>query len=236
METVNIDPLAGLPPELPENVARDHAAALVKGGGVTLEAANTALATRNAALLAANSRDLAEANRAGLLNDDNFRAKYLAGDPDAVSRLLQADLRVAQANGKLTDRNAAPADYSLNVASHMPDAKPEAAQQYSEDFAKLAAGLNLPQANAQHLVDQHFAATRETATMDKAEASLWGQRQTSMLHGVIGADAEAKLRQASDTLSKTSGRKLDLAAIVTSNGADVALTLYHQAQALAARK
>lgn len=72
--------------------------------------------------------------------------------------------------------------------------------------------------------------------MDKDEASMWSQRQTALLHSVIGADAEAKLKAASDTLSRASGRKLDLAAIVASNGADVALTLYHQAQALAARK
>lgn len=123
--------------------------------------------------------------------------------------------------------------YSLNVAQHLPDTQPQDVQHYSGELTTLAASLNLP-ANAQAVANAHFAAVKETAMMDKGEIALWSQRQTTMLHSIIGADA--KLKAASDTLSKASGRKLDLPTIVASNGADVALTLYHQAQALAARK
>ena len=88
-------------------------------GAVTVEAANAALAARGAAPLTANSREMAEATREGLINDDDFAARYLRGDPEAVSQLYQADLRVKGSAGKLTDRPAAPGDFNINVASHL---------------------------------------------------------------------------------------------------------------------
>jgi len=235
METV-IDPLAGLPAELPENVARDHAAALVKGGGVTLEAANASLAARNAAPLAANSRDVAEASRAALLNDSAFVARYSEGDPEAIAKLFQADIRVAQANGKLTDRPIAPGDYTLRVARHLSDAPAETVQQYAGELASLAAAVQLPKESARALVDDHFAAVKATAGMSAEEQGHYAQRETAMLHAALGPNAEQQINVASDTLSKASGRTLDLAKIVCSNGASVALTLLQQAEVLAKQK
>jgi len=236
MEDMTIDPLAGLSPELPESTARDHAAALVKGGGVSLEAANAALTVRGAAPLAANTREVAEAARTALLNDSAFVARYSAGDPEAIAKLFQADLRVQQSSGKLTDRPAAPADYSFNVAAHMPDAPAENVQNYAGELAKLAAAVQLPKESAQALVDDHFSAVKATAGMSGEEKAQFGQREMAALHNVLGADAEARIKAASETLARTSGRKLDIAAIVQSNGASVALTLIHQADVLARRK
>src|ERR1700723_1999002 len=93
-----IDPLAGLATDLPEAVTRDHVAALVLGNGITLEAANAALAARGAAPLQSNSKEASKLAKSALMNDDAFRAAYIAGDPDAVAALFQADLRVSQSS------------------------------------------------------------------------------------------------------------------------------------------
>lgn len=236
MENVAIDPLAGLSNDLPENTAREHAAALVLGNGTSLEAANAALAARGMPGLTANSREAAEAARAGLLADSVFVTRYGAGDPEAIAKLFQADLRVQQSSGALMDRPAAAADYSLSVAPHMPDAPVEGVQSYSRELASLAAAVQLPKENAQALVDDHFAAVAATAGMSAEEKGQYAQRETAVLHNLLGADAGAQIKAASDTLSRASDRKLDLAAIVQSNGASVALTLFHQAQVLARRK
>lgn len=214
----------------------ENAAALVLGGGVTLDAANAALASRGAAPLAANSRDVAEAARSALLDDSAFVARYSAGDPEAVAKLFQADLRVQQSSGKLTDRPAAPGDYSFNVAAHMPDAPAENVQHYVGELASLAASLQLPKESAQAPADGHFEAVKATAGMSAEEQGQYAQRETAALHGALGAHAEARIKAASDVLSKASGRKLDIAAIVQSNGASAALMLIHQAEVLARRK
>jgi hypothetical protein len=232
MENMSIDPLAGLSPELPADTARDHAAALVKGGGVTLEAANASLAARGAAPLTANSREFAEAARTALLKDDGFIAKYSQGDPAAIAKLFQADLRVQQSSGKLTDRPTAPGDYNLRVAPHLPDAPAANVQQYGEELSKLAASIQLPNENAQALVDDHFAAVKETAGMSAEEQGQYAVRETAMLHAALGPNAGERIKAASETLSKSSGRTLDLARIVVSNGASVALTLLQQAEHL----
>jgi hypothetical protein len=235
MENVAIDPLAGLSPELPEGTARDHAAALVLGNGTTLEAANAALAARGMAGLTANSREAAEAARAALLNDDGFRARYGQGDPSAIAALFQADLKVQQSAGKLTDRPTAPSDYKLNVAQHLPpDMPPESVQGYGDELAKLAAAIQLPKESAAALVDSHFAAERETAVMSADERGMFAQEQTAMLHNALGANAGEQIKAATETFAKA-GRPLDIAKIVQSNGAEAALILVHQAQVLAAR-
>jgi hypothetical protein len=232
MEDMTIDPLAGLAPELPETTARDHAAALVKGGGVSLEAANAALARRNAAPLTANSREFAETARTALLNDSAFVARYSAGDPEAIAKLFQADLKVQQSSGKLTDRPTAPSDYNLRVAPHLPDAPPDNVQHYGDELSKLAASIQLPAASAQALVDDHFAAVNATAGMSAEEEGQFAQRETAMLHAALGPNADERIKTASEILSKSSGRTLDLAKIVVSNGASVTLTLLQQAEVL----
>jgi hypothetical protein len=236
MENVAIDPLAGVPADASHEVARDHAAVIVKGRGVTIEQANAALVARGAAPLTANSAELAEATRDALINDSDFAARYLRGDPEAVSQLYQADLRVQQSNGKLTDRNLAPTDYNnLKVAPHMPDAKPDNVKAYGEDLAKLGAAIQLPEKNLQSLTDAHFNAMKTLNGMTADEASMYGQRQVADLHAVLGADAEAQIAAATKTLTDA-GRPLDIAKIAASNSAEVALILVHQAQVLARQK
>jgi hypothetical protein len=236
MENMTIDPLAGLSPELPEGTARDHAAALVKGGGVTLEQANAALAARGAAALTTNSKEVAEAARAALLNDSAFVARYGQGDPEAIAKLFQADLRVQQSSGKLTDRPTAPRDYNLRVAPHMPDAPAANVQNYGEELSMLAASIQLPKESAQALVDDHFAAVSATADKSSEEQEQYAERETAMLHAALGPNAEERIKMASAVLSSTSGRTLDLAKIVGSNGASVALTLLQQAEVLARKR
>jgi hypothetical protein len=236
MDNVAIDPLAGLSLELPEGTARDHAAALVKGGGVTLEAANAALSARGAAPLAANSREVAEALRTALLHDSAFTARYSGGDPEAIATLFQADLRVQQSSGKLTDRPTSPGDYNLRVALHLPDAPAESVQSYAGELASLAAAVQLTKESAQALVDDHFAAVNATAAMSVEEQGQFAERETAMLHCALGPDAEQRIKLASETLSKSSGRAMNLAKIVASNGASVALTLLQQAEVLAKRR
>ena len=231
-----IDPLAGVPPNASPEVARDHAAVIVKGRGVTIEQANAALVARGLAPLTANSAEMAEATRDALLNDSDFAARYLKGDPEAVAQLYQADLRVKGAAGKLTDRNLAPRDYNnLKVAPHMPDAKPENVQAYGDGLAKLGSAIQLPKENLQALTDAHFAAMKATDGMTADERSTYAQDQTTTLHNALGADAEAQIAAATKTLT-AAGRPLDIAAIVKSNGAEAALILVHQAQVLARQK
>ena len=57
-----------------------------------------------------------------------------------------------------------------------------------------------------------------------------------MLQDAFGPDADACTKATSSVLSKVSGRNLDLAKIVQSNGAETALTLLHQAEYLVATK
>ena len=68
--------------------------------------------------------------------------------------------------------------------------------------------------------------------MTDGQRQNFGRAQTQTLLSVLGGDTEARLKTASETLSRVSGRKLDLAAIVRSNGADVALALLHHAEFL----
>jgi hypothetical protein len=60
--------------------------------------------------------------------------------------------------------------------------------------------------------------------------SYW--RETATLHRALGPDAEQRIKTASETLSNAVGRPLELAKIVASDGASVALTLLHQAEVI----
>lgn len=229
-----IDPLAGLDAGISPDAARDHVAVLVKGGGIGLDQANAALAGRGAAPLTANSREMAEAQRDALLASDEFVKAYAASDPQAIAKLFQADLRVQQSSGKLTDRPTRADEYTLNVAGYMPSDTPaERVLAYGKDLQDLSAAVQLPKESAQVLTDLHMAAVRREAVSTRDDNEAYGNEQTADLHAVLGADAEAKLKAASEILTNASGRKLDLSAIVRSNGAEMALMLYHQSQALA---
>ncbi len=233
MENV-IDPLAGLP-DVPQDAARDHVATIVKGNGISVEAANAVLAAKGFAPLNANSVEYADAQKQGLLNSTEFMAAYSKGDPEAVAKLFQADLRIRQASGKLTDRPMAPSDPAYDavrraVGHNVTDAT--AYNTYSTELTGLASSIGMPAASAASLAEDHFQAVRETAGMSQDEAVAYGEKEIASLHAAIGEGAEAKLAEASKVLSQKSGRKLDLTAIAATNSARVAVNLYFQSQAI----
>jgi hypothetical protein len=241
MDTV-IDPLAGLSSDTPAETTRSHAAQLVLGGAATLEQANVALAARGAAPLMTNSKEAAETARSALMNDDAFRAAYLAGSPEAVAKLFKLDLAVQQATeGKLTDRPPSATDRDYNTARNTvfhniaPDVPADKAIAHAEEFTGLLASLQMPGPSATAFVAQHQAAVAETNPMTAEERTAWGEQQKAMLYGVIGPNAEEKLKAASETLGRMRGKTFDLSTIVRSNGAAATLTLYQTAEALAAK-
>jgi hypothetical protein len=122
--------------------------------------------------------------------------------------------RITKGGGKLLDRDPAPSDYNLKVAPHMPNASDAAVLEYGEGLASLASALKLPDANAQALVESHFKAANKLAGMTEDERASYGQEQTRVLQGALGADAEARMKAASAVLSRVSGRSLDLSRIV----------------------
>lgn len=230
-----IDPLAGIG-DVPEGAARDRAATLVLGNALTVEAANAALASKGHAPLTINSREYAEGAKAGLLNDSEFIAAYSKGSPEAIAALYQADLRIQQSNGKLTDKAPSPGDYNLQMPHQVPAGAPAGmSETYSTEFANLASSIGLPQANANALVEDHFAAVAKTNAMSPEELSSWAEQQTAVLHAALGEGAEAQIAAASKVLSQKSGRSLDLGRIARSNGAGVAINLLFQAQTLIRR-
>jgi len=230
------NPLADLPAEMPQDNVREYGAALVRNG-MSVDEVNKHLSARGAAPLKADSQEMAESKRDRLLADSAFADRYLRGDPEAVTQVHMLDVRIAKGSGgKLTDRDPAPGDYNLKVAPHMPDASDEAILQYNDGLASLASALKLPEANAQALVESHFKAANKLGAMTEDERASYGQAQTRDLQNALGPDAEARMKAASSVLSRVSGRNLDLAKIVQSNGAETALTLLHQAEYLVATK
>jgi hypothetical protein len=235
-DELTFDPLADLPVEMPQDNVREYGAALVRNG-MSVDDVNRHLTARGAAPLKADSLEMATFKRDQLLADPVFADRCLRGEPGATSQIHMLDVRIAKGGGgNLTDRDPAPADYDLHVASHMADAPIEAVQTYNDGLAKLASDLKLPEANAKALVASHFTAAKALAGMTDDERASYGQEQTRVLHSALGADAETRMKAASAVLSKVSGRSLDLSKIVQSNGADTALTLLHQAEYLIATK
>ncbi len=229
-----IDPLAGLP-DVPQDAARDHVAAIVKGNGITVEAANAALAARGFALLNTNSVEYAEAQKESLLRSDEFMRAYSQGDPSAIAKLYQADLRIGQASGKLTDRSIAPNDPSYDavrreVGRNVSDVATYTT--YANELTGLASSIGMPAASAASLAEDHFQAIRETAGLSADEAAAYGEKEVASLHAAIGEGAEQKLAEASKKLSAKSGRKLDLNAIARTNSARVAVNLYFQSMSI----
>ena len=237
MENV-IDPLAGLP-DVPQDAARDHVAAIVKGNGISVEAANAALAARGFAPLNANSAEYAQGQKDALLNNSDFIAAYSKSDPEAIAKLFQADLRIQNASGKLTDRPLAPSDPGYDalrreVGNNVTDAA--AYNTYSTELTGLASSIGMRGDSAASLAEDHFQAVRHTAGMSKDEAAAYGEKEIASLHAAIGEGAEAKLAEASKVLSQKSGRKLDLDAIARTNSARVAVNLFFQSQTLTTRR
>ena len=96
----------------------------------------------------------------------------------------------------------------------------------------LASSIGMPAASAASLAEDHFQALRETAGLSAEQASAYGEKELASLHAAIGDGAEAKLAEASKTLSAKSGRKLDLNAIARTNSARVAVNLYFQSMSI----
>ncbi len=235
-DDMNFNPLADLPAEMPQDNVREYGAALVRNG-MSVDEVNRHLSSRGAAPLKADSLEMATFKRDQLLADPEFADRYLRGEPNATAQVHMLDVRIAKGGGgKLTDRDPAPADYDLHVASHMEDAPIEAVQTYNDGLAKLASDLKLPEPNAKALVASHFTAAKALAGMTDDERASYGQEQAGVLQSALGPDAKARMKAASAVLSKVSGRSLDLSKIVQSNGADTALTLLHQAEYLVVTK
>jgi hypothetical protein len=229
MSELAVDPLGGLPSDVGESTARDHAAVLVKGDAVSVDAANAALAAKGFAPLNANSSEYFAARKEALLGDSEFMAAYGRGDPGAISSLYQIDLRISQASGKLTDRSIAQNDPAYDavrreVGRNVTDAATYTT--YSGELTGLASSIGMPPASAAALAEDHFQALRHTAGMSHDEAAAYGENEVASLHAAIGEGAEAKLAEASKVLSQKSGRKLDLNAIARTNSARVAANLY----------
>ena len=230
----SIDPLAGLPADVSPDTAGEQAAAIVKGNGLSVDVANAALAARGFAPLNTNSLEYAEAQKQGLLQDSDWLAAYSKGNPEAIAKLYQADLRIRQASGRLIDRNPGAADQQYDqmkneVYRQLPGPN---ADTYATELASVASSIGMAGPNAKSLAEDHFAAIRDTANLSAEEASAWGERETAAFHAALGEDAEKKLAEASKVLSQKSGRKLDLSAIARTNGARVAINLYFQSQAV----
>jgi len=230
-------PLADLPADTPEDNAREYGAALARNGG-DLNAINSALTKRNAAPLNANSAELAELARDRLLRDEAFVKRYHDGDPAAIDQLDAADMKVARANGKLTDRPLRADEYRLHIGPQLETYDEEGALEYESELAKFCADLNLDQVSAKALAQDHVAVVDKLERLGDDETAIedWSRQQDADFRAVLGADADAKMKEASAILSRVSGRSLNLADIVRSNGAEIALTLYQKAEALQLRK
>jgi hypothetical protein len=203
MSELGIDPLGGLPSDVGETTARDHAAVLVKGDGISVEQANAALAAKGFAPLNTNSAEYFSARKDALLGDGQFMAAYGRGDPDAISSLYQIDLRISQASGELTDRSIAPSDPAYDavrreVGHNVTDAA--AYNTYSTELAGLASSIGMRGDSAASLAEDHFQALRETAGMSQDEVAAYGEKEVASLHAAIGESAEAKLAAASKVL------------------------------------
>jgi hypothetical protein len=90
----------------------------------------------------------------------------------------------------------------------------------------------MPADSAASLAEDHFAAIRATSGLSADELGAWAERETAALQAAIGEGSEAKIAEASKTLSAKSGRKLDLQAIARTNGARVAINLYFQSMTI----
>jgi hypothetical protein len=228
------DPLTAAGSEANEQDLREYAAALVRNG-MSVGEANKHLTARKAAPLAANASELAVQSKERLLGDEEFVARYMRGDADAVAQLTALDLKISRGDSKLTDRELAPADYDFSAADYrLAGNAPEDVQSFKGDFAALSAGLKLSQDHATALLNSHRDAVEITGRMSEVEREVWGRDQAAVINAALGADADKQIADAEATLQKARGGKMDLKAIVKTNGANVALQLIQQAQHLRA--
>ena len=233
---VHFNPFADIGADVPADDVRNFAAGLARNG-MPVADINGHLTARGVAPLVADSVEMAEQQRTDLLNDHNFVRRYQEGDPAAISKLTLLDLRISKGGARLTDRDPVAGDYRFQIAHRFdgaPDSKVEA---YHGELATLSADLKLRPDLAKSFADLHLDAAARSARMLPEELGPYGEEQTEQLARVLGPDADQRMKVASELLSKTSGRPLDISRIAASNGAEAALVLIHQAEHLArARK
>jgi hypothetical protein len=225
-------PLASMASDAREDDTREMAAQLARDGR-DVNTINAELQRRGHAPINANSSDLAELSRDRLMRDPEFQKRLAAGDPTATDQAYAAADRIARANGKLMDRPVKAGEYNLGFipSSEMPYGN---AAKFNEEFSSLVASLRLPEASARQMVQDHLHAVNQTKDYDEERREGYEREQSSMLNAALGENAEARLKDASAILSRVSGRTLDLAKIVKTNGADVAVRLLLHAEDLKA--
>jgi len=230
----DLNPMATLSAGATEDDAREYGAEMVRGGK-DVNAINAELQRRGHAPLNANSLDMANLARDRMMRDPEFNKRLAAGDPSAVDQAYAAADKIARANGKLMDRPMKASEYNLGLAHFAPsDAPYESMEAVNDGFSSLAASLRMPEGSARQFAEDHMRAVAKTANYDEEQREGFGREQTSMLNAALGENAEARLKDASAILSRLSGKTLDLAKIVKSNGADVAVRLLLHAEDLKA--
>ena len=172
------------------------------------------------------------------MNDHAFVQRYMSGDVEAQKRLNDVDLRIARGqhgNLRLDDRDPAPSDYTFNTGVKYPSATPEQVRAYNEPLSKLAADLRFSPEHARSFVDMHLEAAKREASQTPQERANYGREQERLFVRVMGENGSERAKQAQDVLHRLTGRSMDIAAIVRSNGAELAIALIHQAESLARR-
>lgn len=232
-----IDPLAGLGADVSQDVAREHVAAIVQGDGMSVTDANTLLRSKGFAELNNNSVEYAAGQKEALLRDAGFMARYSQGDPEAIAKLYQADLRISQSKGKLTDRSPSPDDERYGQLKNVvyANAPGEGAIEAADRVAAIAASLHLDAENAKSMAELSYAADRETANMSADERTTWGDLQLESMRQALGQDADKKIQTASEVISKLRGVKTDVAGTVRESGARIGFMLIATAQNAAYR-
>ena len=223
------NPISEFGPSGPEQ-AREIAASLVRNNQLSVADANRHLAAHNATPLAEGSLEIARAERACLMADHDFTARYLRGDPDAQAKLNGLDAKIARGGPeKLTSRNTPPADqYKFDTASRYNGAlSDQAVMDIDRDATAWATDLKLSPALASTLV----SLARDADNVPDREA--FGREQEQLFARVIGPNSEARLAAAQKVLDQTSTHKVNLAGLVKSAGAEAAIQLIHHAEHLA---
>ncbi len=233
-----LNTLSALSPSATADDARELAAELVRSGG-DVNALNAELTKRGAATLTANSLDMAELARDRLMRDPKFLERFNTGDPSAVDQVNAAALRISQAKGKLMDRPPVESEYDFNAAMHRANASgahtSEDISELSAAFPEWAHGLQLPKDTASALAAEHVAFVARASDMTEEQADELGDRETAILHRSLGETAETQIKEASVILTRVLKRNIDLAQVVKTNGANVAMRLLFHAQDLKGR-
>jgi hypothetical protein len=178
------------------------------------------------------SKDFAESQKEALVRDSNFMARYSAGDPAAIAQLYKADLAVMNGNGGLLDRAPSPTDDRYGQLRNVvyQNTSGEGAIETADRVAAIASSLHLDGENAKSMIELQYQTDREIASMTEDQKATWGDWQLESLKSALGPDAEAKLKVASDVISRLRGVKTDIAATVRESGSRIGLQLISVAQ------